>query len=72
MRVFIFKLKQIGISGKVLSDLSDFLKDRKQKVILNGQVSSYFLRTGANAGVPQGSILGPLHFFLHCSKNHVS
>ena len=47
----IFKLKQNGISGKLLSVLSDFLKDRKQRVILNGQVSSW---TDVNAGIPQG------------------
>ena len=53
----IFKLKQNGISGKLLSVLSDFLKYRKQRVILNGQVSSW---TGVNAGVLHGSILGSL------------
>ena len=37
----IFKLKQNDISGKLLNVLSDFLKDRKQRVILNGQVSFY-------------------------------
>ena len=47
----IFKLKQNGISGKLFSVLSDFLKDRKQRVPLNGQVSSW---AGINAGVPQG------------------
>ena len=53
----IFKLKQNGISGKLLSVLPDFLKDRKQRVTLNGQVLSW---TGVNADVPHGSILGPL------------
>ena len=53
----IFNLKQDGILGKLLSVLSDFLKYRKQRVTLNGHVSSW---TGVNAGVPQGSILGPL------------
>ena len=38
---FIFQLKQNGISGNLLSVLSDSLKDRKQRVILNGQVSSF-------------------------------
>ena len=53
----IFNLKENGISGKLLSVLSDFLKYRKQRVTLNGHVSSW---TGVNAEVPQGSILGPL------------
>ena len=61
-KVITFKLKQNRISGKLLSVLSDFLKDRKQRVILNGQVSSW---TGINAGVPQGSILGPLIFLIY-------
>ena len=58
----IFKLKQNGISGKLLSVLSDFLKDRKQRVTLNGQV---YLWTGVNAGVPQVSILGLLPFLVY-------
>ena len=58
----IFKPKQNGIPGKLLSVLSDFLKDRKQRVSLNGQVSSW---TGVNAGVPQGSILSLLLFLVY-------
>ena len=48
----IYKLKRNGISGNLLSFLSDFLRNRKQRVILNGQ-SSYW--SNINAGVPQGS-----------------
>ena len=58
----LFKLKQNGISGNLLNVITDFLYQRKQRVVLNGQHSSW---TNIEAGVPQGSILGPL-FFLIC------
>ena len=58
----IFKLKQNGISDDLLNIVSDFLRNRKQRVTLNGQSSSW---TNVNAEVPQGSILGPLLFLVY-------
>ena len=47
----IFKLKQ---NSKLLSELSDILKNRKQGVSLNRQIS---LGASINAGAPHGSVL---------------
>ena len=58
----IFKLTQNGISGNLLNLLRDFLNERKQRVVLKGQFSTW---KGVNAGVPQGSILGPLLFLIY-------
>ena len=57
----IFKLKRNGISGNLLNLLSNFLSNRKERVVLNGQTSSW---TDVNAGVSQGSILGSFLFLI--------
>ena len=36
----IYKLKQNGVVGNLLNTLTDVLKDRKQRVVLNGQNST--------------------------------
>ena len=42
--------------------MTDFLYQRKQRVVLNGQHSSW---TNAEAVIPRGSILGPLFFLIY-------
>ena len=58
----ILKLKQNGISGNLLKIIEDFLSNRYQRVVLNGQSSGW---AAVNAGVPQGSILGRLLFLIY-------
>ena len=58
----ILKLKQNGISGNLLKIIEDFLSNRYQRVVLNGESSGWAV---VNAGVPQGSILGPLLFLVY-------
>ena len=56
------KLKQNGISGNLPNIFEVFLRNRKQRVALNGQTSNW---KNIHAGVPQGSILGPLLFLIY-------
>ena len=58
----IFKLKQNGIEGKLLSLFENYLKNRKQRVVINGSESSW---GDINAGVTQDSVLGPLLFLVY-------
>ena len=58
----IYKLHQNSICGDLINILNDFLTNRKQRVVLNGQCSSW---VDIRAGVPQGSILGPLLFLIY-------
>ena len=58
----LFKLKQNGIGGNLLNTLENYLCDRKQRVVLNGNDSNW---EPICSGVPQGSVIGPLLFLLY-------
>ena len=58
----LFKLKQNGVSGNLLGSIKIFLNDRVARVVLNGKTSDW---ERTRAGVPRGSILGPLFFLIY-------
>ena len=56
------KLKHYGIYEKIWLWIYNFLKNRKQSVVVDGKQSSLI---DVVYGVPQGTVLGPLLFLLH-------
>ena len=56
-----FKLKQNGFSGNLLQLIVSFLSGKLQRVRLNDQTSDW---KTICAGVPLGSVLGPLFFLI--------
>ena len=61
-RGLLFKLRRIGVIGPLLSWFRSYLDQRFQRVVLEGSYSNY---KEVKAGVPQGSILGPMLFLIY-------
>ena len=56
------KLEAAGVAGEALLWFRNYLSDRRQRVVLPGASSDW---ANIRAGVPQGSILGPLLFLVY-------
>ena len=56
------KLENLGIKGKLLNVVKDFLTNRKFRVSVEGKFSTL---KDILSGIPQGSVLGPLLFLIY-------
>ena len=61
----ILKLKAHGIGNDVINWIEKWLTHRRQRVILDGEISNW---KSVLSGVPQGSVLGPMLFLIYIAK----
>ena len=61
-QILLAKMDTYGIKGKVYDWIRNFLIDRKQTVVVDGEKSTY---QAVRSGVPQGTVLGPVFFIVY-------
>ena len=58
----ILKLKSHGLGNSILNWIEQWLTDRRQRVVVDGEDSIW---KSVLSGVPQGSVLGPILFVVY-------
>ena len=56
------QLKSHGMRNSIINWVEQWLTDRRQRVVVDGEVSSW---KSVLSGVPQGSVLGPILLFVY-------
>ena len=60
----LMKLKSHGMGNSIINWIEQWLTDRRQRVVVDGEVSSW---KSVLSGVSQGSVLGPILFLVYIS-----